>query len=144
MNVNSSTAECQSSERLTDNRKLELEWFSTDWAQVERTVNRLQVRIAKATIKKKWSEVKRLQYLLTHSYHAKLLAVRKVTTNKGKNTSGVDGEIWSTPASKIKAVQKLTDKGYKAQPLKRVYIDKKGKKEKRPLGRVNIRGIVIK
>ena len=85
-------------------------------------------------LKKRWNEVKRLQYLLTHSYYAKLLAVRKVTTNKGKNTSGVDGELWSTPASKMKAVHRLTDKGYKAQPLKRTYIEKKGKKEKRPLG----------
>lgn len=28
----------------------------------------------------------------------------------------------------------LTDKGYKAKPLRRVYIEKKGKKAKRPLG----------
>ena len=135
MNVNTSMAKGKTFERLTDQTcKLESEWYSIDWAQVEKEVNRLQVRIAKATITKKWNEVKRLQYLLTHSYYAKLLAIRKVTTNKGKNTSGVDGELWSTPASKIKAVQRLTDKGYKSQPLKRTYIDKKGKKEKRPLG----------
>lgn len=78
--------------------------------------------------------MKRLQYLLTHSYYAKLLAVRKVTTNKGKNTSGIDKELWSTPASKMRAALFLTDKGYRAKPLRRVYIDKKGKKAKRPLG----------
>ena len=99
------------------------------WEKVEREVNGLQVRIAKATINKKWNDVKRLQYLLTHSYYAKLLAVRKVTTNKGKNIPGVDGELWTTSASKMKAVNRLTDKNYKAQPLRRVYIKKDGKKE---------------
>jgi RNA-directed DNA polymerase len=78
--------------------------------------------------------VKRLQYLITHSYYAKALAVRKVTTNKGKNTPGVDKELWSTTASKMRAVLSLTDKNYKAKPLRRVYIEKKGKNAKRPLG----------
>ena len=78
--------------------------------------------------------MKRLQYLLTHSYYAKALAVRKVTTNKGKKTPGVDGEVWSTPAAKMRGVLTLTDKGYQAKPLRRVFIEKKGKKAKRPLG----------
>jgi RNA-directed DNA polymerase len=78
--------------------------------------------------------VKRLQYLLVHSYHAKALAVRKVTTNKGRKTAGVDGKLWYTPAQKMQAVRTLTDKSYKARPLRRVYIDKKGKKARRPLG----------
>ena len=78
--------------------------------------------------------MKRLQYLLTHSYYAKLLAVKKVTTNKGNKTPGVDNELWLTSASKMKVVHKLTDKGYKAQPLRRVYIKKDGKNQKRPLG----------
>ena len=133
MNVNYSTTEGKTSERIAD-RRYDAEWHLIDWTKVENEVNRLQVRIAKATVNKKWNEVKRLQYLLTHSYYAKLMAVRKVTTNKGKKTPGVDGELWSTPASKMKAVYRLTDKGYKAQPLRRVYIEKKGKKEKRPLG----------
>jgi len=75
-----------------------------------------------------------LQYLLTHSFSAKAYAVRKVTTNKGKNTPGVDKKLWSTSASKMKAVFTLTDKNYRAKPLRRVYIEKKGKKQKRPLG----------
>ncbi|WP_044755587.1 reverse transcriptase domain-containing protein, partial [Streptococcus suis] len=47
---------------------------------------------------------------------------------------GIDGELWTTPAQKMEALLSLTDKGYKASPLRRVYIDKKGKKKKRPLG----------
>ena len=124
----------QSSERLPDTATLEFQWKAIDWKKAEAEVNRLQARIAKATQEKKWNTVKRLQYLLTHSYYAKALAVRKITTNKGKNTSGIDKELWSTPASKMCGVLTLTDKNYKAKPLRRVYIEKKGKKAKRPLG----------
>ncbi|MDD2586853.1 MAG: group II intron reverse transcriptase/maturase [Syntrophomonadaceae bacterium] len=134
MNGNTSTAGAFASERLSDAAALAGQWKSIDWNHAEAEVNRLQVRIAKAIQEKQWNTVKRLQYLLTHSYYAKLLAVRKVTTNKGKNTSGVDKELWTTPASKMRAALSLTDKGYRAKPLRRVYIDKKGKKAKRPLG----------
>ncbi len=78
--------------------------------------------------------VKRLQYLLTHSHFAKLLATRKPTQNTGKRTAGVDGETWSTSEAKMKAALRLTDKKYVAKPLKRVFIEKLGKKKKRPLG----------
>ena len=134
MNGNYSTTGCNSPERLPDAKKLEFQWKTIDWKKAETEVNRLQARIAKATREKKWNTVKRLQYLLTHSYYAKALAVRKVTTNKGKNTPGVDKELWKTPASKMRGVLTLTDKGYKAKPLRRVYIKKTGKKKKRPLG----------
>ena len=134
MSGNSSTAECKNSERLPDAAKLAEQWKAIDWKAAEAEVNRLQARIAKATQEKKWNTVKRLQYLLTHSYYAKALAVRKVTTNKGKNTAGVDRELWKTPAAKMRGVLTLTDRGYKAKPLRRVYIEKKGKKAKRPLG----------
>ncbi|MGN1138973.1 MAG: reverse transcriptase domain-containing protein, partial [Ruminococcus sp.] len=132
MNDNYSTT--AKAERLSNLEQLEKQWISIDWKKAELEVNRLQIRIAKAVQKNKFGTVKRLQYLLTHSFYAKALAVRKVTTNKGKNTSGVDKELWSTPASKMRAVLSLTDKNYKAKPLRRVYIAKKGKKTKRPLG----------
>lgn len=132
MNDNYSTT--AKAERLSDAEQLEKQWKSIDWKKAEFEVNRLQVRIAKAVQEKKHNTVKRLQYLLTHSFYAKALAVRKVTTNKGKNTSGVDKELWTTPASKMRAVLSLTDKNYKAKPLRRVFIEKKGKKAKRPLG----------
>ena len=134
MNGNNSTTETPVSERLSDSKRLSMQWKTIDWKKAEQEVNRLQVRIVKATQEKKWNTVKRLQYLLAHSFYAKALAVRRVTTNKGKKTAGVDGEIWSTPAMKMRAVMSLKDKGYKAKPLRRVYIEKKDKKKKRPLG----------
>jgi RNA-directed DNA polymerase len=116
------------------NKQLRIQWDNIDWKKVERHVNRLQVRITKAVIEKKWYLVKRLQYLLTHSHYAKLLAVRRPTQNKGKRTAGIDGETWSSPQAKMKAVLSLTDKKYASKPLKRVYIEKYGTKKKRPLG----------
>jgi len=132
MNFSNSTTD--NTERLKDTKALEQQWESIDWKYVEYEVNRLQTRIAKAVRNNNKNKVKQLQYLLTHSFHAKALAVRKVTTNKGKNTPGVDKKIWSTSASKMKAVLRLSDKKYRSKPLRRVYITKKGKNKKRPLG----------
>jgi len=120
-------------EKLT-NIQLGNQWNNIDWVQVEKHVNRLQIRITKAVKECKWYLVKKLQYLLTHSYYAKLLATRKPTQNTGKRTAGVDGETWSSSKAKMKAALSLTDKKYVAKPLKRVFIEKPGKKKKRPLG----------
>lgn len=54
------------------------------------------MRIAKATRKGKYGKAKALQWLLTHSPSAKLLAVKRVSHNKGSKTSGIDGAIWNT------------------------------------------------
>lgn len=109
-------------------------WRNIDWDIVEKSVNKLQIRITKAVKQNKWHLVKRLEYLLINSYYAKLLAVRKVTQNKGKRTAGIDGIKWLNPESKMIAALSLTGNRYKAQPLKRVFINKPGKKKKRPLG----------
>ena len=132
MNFSNSTTD--KTERLKDENTLADQWESIDWAQVEKEVNRLQTRIAKATVKDDKNKVKRLQYLLTHSFYAKAYSVKKVTSNKGKNTSGIDKKLWSTSSSKMKAVFALTDRRYRAKPLRRVFIEKKGKNKKRPLG----------
>jgi RNA-directed DNA polymerase len=132
MNFSNSTTD--KTERRKDKDTLAAQWESIDWTQVHKDVNRLQTRIAKATVKGDKNKVKRLQYLLTHSFYAKAYAVKKVTSNKGKNTSGVDKKLWSTTAAKMKAVLTLTDKRYKTKPLSRVFIEKKGKNKKRPLG----------
>jgi len=132
MNFSNSTTD--KTERLKDENTLADQWESIDWTQVEKEVNRLQTRIAKATVKGDKNKVKRLQYLLTHSFYAKAYSVKKVTSNKGKSTSGIDKKLWSTSSSKMKAVLALTDKRYRAKPLRRVFIEKKGKNKKRPLG----------
>ncbi|HBP66263.1 MAG TPA: group II intron reverse transcriptase/maturase, partial [Desulfosporosinus sp.] len=82
MNFNNSTTD--KTERLKDTKTLADKWDSIDWIQVQNDVNRLQSRIAKATVKGDKNKAKQLQYLLTHSFSAKIYAVKKVTTNKGK------------------------------------------------------------
>jgi RNA-directed DNA polymerase len=106
-------------------------WHDIDWRNVHQNVRRLQTRIVKATQAGKWRKVQALQHLLTHSFSGKALAVKRVTENQGKRTAGVDGKIWSTPASKFRAIKTLQQHGYRAQPLRRVYIPKK--KGRRPL-----------
>jgi RNA-directed DNA polymerase len=112
---------------------LAVDWQTLDWEQAHRTVRRLQARIVKATQEGRWGKVKALQHLLTHSFSAKALAVKRVTENQGKRTPGVDGELWDTPHKKAKAVQSLRQHGYRPQPLRRCYIDKEDGR-KRPLG----------
>ena len=108
-------------------------WQHFDFDAMGPEVLRLQMRIAKATKEGKHGKAKALQWMLTHSHAAKLLAVKRVTENKGKNTPGIDGARWTTPAAKLNAVLGLKRRGYKAQPLRRIYIPKKNGK-KRPLG----------
>ena len=103
-------------------------WQSMDWKTTQRQVRRLQMRIAKAKKDGKRGKVKALQWLLTRSHHAKLLAVKRVTSNKGKNTPGVDGILWKGARAKMQAVRSLRQHGYKAQPLRRIYIPKKNGK----------------
>lgn len=130
MNVRHSTT--PQSEKRTD-VSLSRQWNTIDWKNIRETVNRLQTRIAKAISNGNSNLAKRLQYLLTHSFHAKLLAVRIVTQNRGKRTPGIDGELWTSSKDKMLAVLSLSDKQYQSQPLKRIYIPKPGKETKRPL-----------
>ena len=117
-----------------DNADMKLRWSQINWTEAEEQVSRLQIRIVKATLEQKWRLVKRLQYLMTNSFYAKAIAVKRVITNKGKRTPGIDGELWKTDAEKMKAVNELNCQTYHAKPLKRIYIEKFGKTEKRPLG----------
>lgn len=115
--------------RSTDN------WDSINWDNHRMIVKKLQLRIAKATREKKFRKVKTLQWLLTHSLSAKLLAVRNVMQNKGSKTPGVDGIIIKTPEEKLALAKSMIRRGYQPSPLRRVYIPKAGNKTKlRPLG----------
>ena len=75
-------------------------WSKIDWDKCERFVQKLQARIVKAQREGRNNKVKALQWMLTHSFYAKALAVKRVTTNKGKSTSGVDKITWSSPLAK--------------------------------------------
>jgi RNA-directed DNA polymerase len=103
-------------------------WNSIHWKEAQREVRRLQMRIAKAVKENRWNKVRVLQHLLTHSFYAKLMAVKRVTSNKGKNTPGVDGVLWKGARAKWRAACSLKRRGYRPQPLRRIYIRKKNGK----------------
>ena len=108
-------------------------WSTIDWSRHRIIVRKLQERIVKARQSGRHSKVQSLQWLLTHSYSARLLAVKQVTSSQGSRTSGVDHVRWATDTAKAKAVSSLKRRGYRPQPLKRIHIRKSNGKT-RPLG----------
>ena len=70
-----------------------LNWHDLDWAIIQRSVRKTQVKIAQATQEGNWRRVKRLQRMLTYSFYGRCLAVRRVTENRGRKTPGVDGVL---------------------------------------------------
>jgi len=114
--------------------KTTVEWNQTDWRKLERKLFKLQKRIFQASSRGDLKAVRRLQKTLMRSWSARMLAVRRVTQdNQGKNTAGVDGVKKLSPVRRLAMVKKLLLKG-KSKPTRRVWIDKPGTDEKRPLG----------
>ncbi|MGK7881655.1 MAG: group II intron reverse transcriptase/maturase [Crocosphaera sp.] len=111
------------------------EWDTINWAKVQRKVFKLQKRIFQAVKSGDKVKAKKLQKLLLKSHYAKLLAIRKVTQdNQGKKTAGIDGKKALCPNQRLQLVNELRLQGYKAKALRRVWIPKPGRNEKRGLG----------
>ena len=111
-------------------------WKDKDYIKsLKLTVKKLQNRIVKAKKAGRRRLVKKLQALLVKSLSARILAVKRVSENKGKRTAGVDGELLDCDLKKDICVDKLKVdlSTYKAKPLKRIEIPKKNGKM-RPLG----------
>jgi RNA-directed DNA polymerase len=115
-------------------QKLMVEWNTIPWKQIQRKVFKLQKRIYRAVSDGNHVKAHGLQRILLTSWYARLLAVRQVTQlNRGKKTAGTDG-VKSIPSSKrLQMARNLKVKG-KAHSVRRVWIPKPGKAEKRPLG----------
>jgi RNA-directed DNA polymerase len=127
-----------------DKKAQDINW-PDKWDDIERKVRIEQMKLcvlaenSHGTVSKK---VLSYQRKLALSLNFRLLAVRITTTNKGKNTPGVDGKLINSNEDKWKVVENIRwwilrpDK-FKAQPVKRVYIPKSNNKL-RPLGIPNI------
>jgi hypothetical protein len=108
-------------------------WHTITWAACHRQVRSLQRRIVQAVQAGAWRKVKRLSYLLVHSFAARALAVKRETENTGRKTPGVDGDLWDTPGKKAQAIARIACwQRYRPLPLQRIYIPKKNGK-RRPL-----------
>src|SRR5260370_10939555 len=79
------------------------------------------------------NRVKALQWLLSHSFSGRALAVKRVTENKGRNTPGVDKVTWKTPAAKANAIASLKRRGYLPLSPPGGFFFKKKRQTKAPL-----------
>ena len=111
-----------------------VEWNELNWRKIQKATFKLQKRIYRAYISGDVRKGRRLQKTLIKSYYNRLLSVRKVTQeNQGKKTAGVDKVKSLTPKQRLELAKDLK-LGDKSKPIRRVWIPKPGKKEKRPLG----------
>lgn len=115
------------------------EWNTLPWKKIQCEIFKLQKRIYQASLHKDNQKVHKLQRLLLSSWAAKALAVRKVSQdNRGKRTAGIDGRKNLTAEQRMQLVVEI-NVNEKAKPVRRIWIDKPGKNEKRPLGIPTIR-----
>ena len=118
----------------TDSKLNTVEWNQLNWRKVEKAVWKLQKRIYQAYVNGDVKKGRRLQKTLIKSYNNRLLSIRRVSQdNQGKKTAGVDRVKSLTPKQRLIMAENLKPEN-KAKPIRRVWIPKPGKKEKRPLG----------
>nr|YP_009184903.1 putative reverse transcriptase, intron maturase and HNH endonuclease [Jenufa minuta]ALO63006.1 putative reverse transcriptase, intron maturase and HNH endonuclease [Jenufa minuta] len=116
------------------NKLSNVTWNEIDWSKTQKNIRQIQYRIYKARLNGNFQRLHWLQKFLINHSGAKLLAVLQVTTlNKGKKTPGIDKQIITTPEEKMTLATELCIDGL-SQPIRRVWIPKPGKQEKRPLG----------
>jgi RNA-directed DNA polymerase len=118
----------------TDSQLNTVEWNQLNWRKIHKAVFKLQKRIYRAYVNGDVRKGRRLQKTLVKSYYNRLLSIRKVSQdNQGKKTAGVDKVKSLTPKQRLAMAENLKP-GDKSKPIRRVWIPKPGKKEKRPLG----------
>jgi len=114
--------------------KRRLLYDEIDWISAHRAVFLMQQEIAVAYNLNDKKLVHKLQERLVRSFASRAISVRRVATNSGNKTSGVDNVIWNTKEKTMLAINELKDlRHYIAKPVRRVFIPKKDRKL-RPLG----------
>ena len=124
---------------MVTNKKYITNWHTIPWSEILKIVQDLQNQIVKAQLKNNMSLVYKLQNKLVSSFEGRALAIRKIVTNSGAKTPGIDKILWTTPEQRFKAIEELglitkNPNKYKSYPLRRVMIPKTNSKELRPLG----------
>src|SRR5260370_23853135 len=110
-------------------------WNKVPWKKLEQHCYRIQKRIYRASQRGNQRAVHKLQKLLMKSEAARMLAGRRVTQeNQGKKTAGVDGVKSVKPKERLLMAQQVHPKHWKhskTKPVRRVWVPKPGKEEKR-------------
>ena len=118
---------------MSPSLKARYKWSTLPWKKIEVKVFKLQRRIYRASRRRQVKLVHKLQRLLVKSWYGRLLAVRRVTQdNRGKRTAGIDGVKSLTPSQRLQLALSLSQFS-RPRPLRRIWIPKPGKTEKRPL-----------
>ena len=115
------------------------DWKKVNWKSASEELKTLQAKLFEALKRgASKSEVLRIHNEMLRSFSVVAMAVRKVTSNKGRRTRGIDNILWERDEQKYNAILALKSikwNEYKADPIRRVWIPKPGKTgEKRPLG----------
>lgn len=111
-----------------------LRYNDINWLKCHQKIAKIQQKILEAFRKDDHKLVYKLQETLVSTFEARAIAVRKVTSNPGKNTPGMDKKILEGTEEKMMMINDLKKLNqYKAQPVRRVLIPKANGKM-RPLG----------
>lgn len=115
-----------------------MKWHQIDWKTVNLNVLYIQKQIVRAYLNHDYKMVKQLQWKLMRSFSCRAAAVRRIITNSGRKTPGIDGDIWDTHEKRYQGIKSLGEytqnpKIYKPLRMKRIWIPKPNG-EKRPLG----------
>ena len=109
-------------------------WQDIDWKRVEKNVFKLQKLIYRASTSGELRKMRKYQKLLTKSYYARLLAVRRVAQDsQGIKIAGKDGIKNLPPMQRFTLVNLLKLPCLKASLTFRVWIPKPGEKQKQTL-----------
>ena len=104
-----------------------LNWHDIPWKPFHQQVSKIEEEIVMAYKNKNLRLVYQLQRKLVTSLSGRALAIGRVITNSGGTTPGIDKQLWDSPSKRMDALLELNEitnnpKGYKASPLKRVWI----------------------
>lgn len=132
-----SSNEAKTKKRVVKTTASTQNWYNIHWQEAQNNVINLQKQIVVAYKNKDHGKVTELQWTMVNSFDACCVAVKKVTSNPGKNTAGVDQKIQDRPQRRMQGVRELYNlewNGYTAKPVRQVWIQKPNTGKKRPLG----------
>ena len=99
-------------------------WHQSNWRRAHRHVRRLQIRIVQAEQEGKRRKVRALPHMLTRSWSGRAVAVKRVTTTRGKRTPGGDHVTGDTPEQKAQAVADQQQQSGRPLPRRRIALPK--------------------